>query len=336
MQVASKAIEWLHTFQAKRKDGTPFFLAAGFRRPHLPFLCPKKFYDLYPPEEIRLPDNPYAPVGMPEIAWADSAELRQYRDMRNGKWYGAINDTLPDKVTLALRRAYYACTSYTDSLVGEIIAALTLLGFWNNTIVAFWGDHGWQLGEHAEWSKSSNFELATHAPMMVRVPGLTDNGVVTERLTEFVDLFPTLVEAAGLPAIPLCPENSGNVSVCTEGVSFLPLMKKPSLPWKQAVFSQYPRMYIGGGVIMGYSMRTERYRYAEWMAYDGPRFKPLWGDVLMSSVELYDQEAETKENYNLAFHANYSGIRKRLSSQLRQGWRKALPPFIYPRVDTLH
>ncbi len=330
--MTSKAIEWLRAFQARRSEGTPFFLAVGFRRPHLPFLCPKKFFDLYPPEEVRLPDNPYAPVGMPEIAWADNAEMRQYRDMQNGVWYGAINDTLPDEVTLALRRAYYACTSYTDSLVGEVIAALADLGFWNDTIVSFWGDHGWQLGEHAEWSKCSTFELATHAPMMVRVPGLTDNGVVTERLTEFVDLFPTLVEAAGLPPIPMCPEDSGNVSVCTEGVSFLPLMKNPSLLWKSAVFSQYPRMYIDGEVIMGYSMRTERYRYAEWMSYDTPRFKPLWDQIVMSSVELYDHGVETKENYNLAFRPAYSGVRKQLASQLRAGWRKSIPQRRFPKL----
>lgn len=321
MQVAARAVRTLKALATEEK---PFFLAAGFRRPHLPFLCPKKFYDLYPEEDIRLPNNGFTPDLMPEIAWSYNAELRQYSDLIDHRWYGGINDTLPDHTTLALRRAYYACTSYTDSLVGEVLTALSDLGLDDNTIVAFWGDHGWNLGENAVWSKCTNFELATHAPMMVRVPGLTDGGVVTERLTEFVDLFPTLAEAAGLEPVPLCPKRSDDVKTCTEGVSMVPLMKNPKRRWKTAAFSQYPRLYISGDVIMGYTMRTPRYRYTEWVSYDGPRFKEI-GGLLMDSVELYDHQRDPEENHNFAFDSEYKQIRKSLHKQLADGWRAALP-----------
>ncbi|KAK2146747.1 hypothetical protein LSH36_584g01041 [Paralvinella palmiformis] len=321
MQVAARAV---NTLKALAKSEKPFFLAAGFRRPHLPFLCPKKFYDLYPKKAIRLPNNGFTPNLMPEVAWSYNAEMRQYSDLVDHRWYGEINVTLPDEKTLALRRAYYACTSYTDSLVGQVVDTLAELGLENNTVVAFWGDHGWNLGENAAWSKCTNFELATHAPMIIRVPGLTDSGVVTEGLTEFVDLFPTLAEAAGLEPVPLCPKNSESVQTCTEGISLLPLMSNPKRKWKSAAFSQYPRLCISGDVVMGYTMRTDRYRYTEWMLYDDARFKNL-GVIHMNSVELYDHEKDPEENHNFAFDPEYKEIRQALHKQLEGGWRHALP-----------
>ena len=181
-----------------------------------------------------------------------------------------------------------------------------------------------QIGEHGEWCKHTNFEMATHAPMMVHVPGLTDKGLATERLTEFVDLFPSLAEAAGLPTVPLCPQDSRSVATCTEGKSFVPLMKDPSREWKSGAFSQYPRMLIDGDMIMGYTLRTDKYRYTEWQEYD---------DVLYASigtgnkgVELYDHGSDPDENVNVASMRQYADVRKQLQKQLRQGWRKALPP----------
>ena len=206
MQIAEKAIETLEEVAPAALAGKQqFFVAVGFHRPHLPYLCPENFFDLYPEGEIKLPANPYAPVGMPEMAWGDFSDLRHYRDIAELGSHGAINSTFPDKTVLELRRAYYSCVSYTDSLVGKVIAKLDSLGLRNSTVISFWGDHGYQLGEHAEWCKHTNFELSTHAPMMVHVPGATDHGVITERMTEFVDLFPTLAEAAGLPTIPHVP-----------------------------------------------------------------------------------------------------------------------------------
>ncbi len=172
---------------------------------------------------IHLPNNPHAPKHMPPVAWANYGELRsRYHDIMVLNATGDINSTLPSNVVLDLRRAYYSTISYVDSLVGLVVSELSNLGLENNTVVSFIGDHGWQLGEHGEWCKHTNFELATHAPMMIRVPGKTDNGIVTEKLVEFVDLFPTLVEAADFSPIPLCPEDSTNIELCREGMSLMP------------------------------------------------------------------------------------------------------------------
>ena len=204
-QTASHAISTLTNLAPRAKTGEkPFFVAVGFHKPHLPWVFPKSFLDFYPQEDIRLPPNPFAPVNFPDIAWSNFDELRTYKDIRFNYGHGQENLTLPDAKVRELRRAYYSALSYTDYLVGKVVSTLDKLGLTDSTIISFWGDHGWQLGEHAEWCKHTNFEIATHAPMMVHAPGRTDSGVVTERLTEFVDLFPTLAEAAGLPEVPLC------------------------------------------------------------------------------------------------------------------------------------
>ena len=261
---------------------------------------------------------------MPEIAWSDYDEMRRYLDIQEKYGYGAINTTLPDAVVKDLRRAYYASVSYTDSLVGEVIQALEDAGLANNTIISFWGDHGWQIGEHGEWCKHTNFEIATHAPMMIHVPGLTDAGIITEKMVEFVDLFPTLAEAAGLPPIPLCPENSSDVQTCTEGTSFIPLIQDPDRPWKEAVFSQYPRLDTAADTYMGYTMRTDKYRYTEWVLYNRATFKPTWLQF-RAGPELYDHQNDPEENINVARHPAYKNIAETLSKMLRQGWRAFIP-----------
>ena len=331
---ADHAVETLKRLApAARSAEQPFFVAVGFHRPHLPFFFPASFLKYYPEAEIRLPDNAYAPVDLPEIAWANFDELRSYVDIKNKYGYGAINTTLPPFKVRQLRRAYYAAISYVDSLVGRVVSTLDQLGLANDTIVSFWGDHGWQLGEHGEWCKHTDFELATHAPMMVHVPGVTDGdggGAVTDRLTEFVDLFPTLAEAAGLPPVPLCPENSTLVRTCSEGVSLVRLMRDPARRWKTAAFSQYPRMDVGSNVYMGYSMRTDRYRYTEWMAYeDLPTPRRLPDKVYpRGHVELYDHAIDPEENVNRGNDPAYGAIVKRLHTALLEGWRAALPPNI--------
>ena len=307
------------------QNGKPFFMAHGFMRPHLHFVAPARFFDFYPTESIRLPPNMYAPVNMPPIAWARYEEMWNYKDIGLKYGYAEINSTYPDQIVKNLRRAYYASITYADSLLGDILDVLDEVGVADNTIISFWGDHGWQLGEHAEWCKHTNFEIATHATMMVRVPGLTDGGVVTERLTGFVDLFPTLVEAAGLPKISICSEDSLNITTCTEGISLVPLMKDPSRPWKSAAFSQYPRMDEAGDPIMGYTMKTDRYHYTEWVDYNDFTYKPIWSMIYKNSVELYDHQIDPEENHNRAHKSSYSEVVKQLSKQLHAGWRDAPP-----------
>lgn len=323
-QIAQQAITTLKYFgEGGKYEGRSFFVAVGFHRPHLPFVFPYSFLNYYPLDSVRLPDNQYAPVDMPEVAWSNYKELRRYGDQSKLNASGSINTTLPDDDVRHLRRAYYSALSWTDSLIGTVLQELTALGFENDTIVSLWGDHGWQLGEHGEWCKHTNFELATHAPMMIHIPGMTDQGIVTEQLTEFVDLFPTLVEAAELGTMPLCPEVSKDVKLCREGESLMPLVKDPEGAWKSAAFSQYPRQ-MNGTNIMGYTIRTDKYRYTEWpkFAYE-PDYRPDWN--VSFGVELYDHTVDPEENKNRAYDRSYQLIRETLSKQLHAGWREARP-----------
>lgn len=324
-QIADHAIKTLRKAAAKAKSGKQkFFIAVGFHKPHLPFVFPEEFLSYYPEDEIKLPDNPYAPVDMPDVAWYSCKGLLGHEDIKKLNVTIKINDSLPADLTRTLRRAYYSALSFTDSLVGKVLAELDRLGLSNDTIVSFWGDHGWQLGEHGEWCKQTNFELATHAPMMIHIPGLTDKGIVSEDLTEYVDLFPTLVEAAGLPALELCPENSSNVTLCREGNSLMPLIKsKTTVRWKSRVFSQYPRQQDQTD-IMGYTMRTDKYRYTEWVKFhQAPDYKPDWDQKF--GIELYDHTNDPEENVNQVHNPAYESLVKEASEYLHDGWRAALP-----------
>jgi len=252
-QTTVHAIDMLKKLAPKARTGEkPFFMAVGYYKPHLPFIFPEEFLSLYPPEAIRLPPNRYAPENMPDIAWTIYRELRNFRDIARLGVTGEINTTVPDHKTLELRRAYYSCVSYIDHLVGQLLSALDQLGLADSTIVSFVGDHGWHLGKNGEWSKHTNFEQAVHSPMIIRIPGLTDGGIVSDHIVEFVDLYPTLVEAASLGSVPLCPENSSHVPVCTEGASLLPLISGKTTN-KSYAFSQWPRKGM-----MGYTIRTDR------------------------------------------------------------------------------
>lgn len=288
-QTADKAIETLR--QLKNK---PFFLAVGFIKPHLPFVAPKKYFDLYPEDRIQLPSNPLPPKDVPKVALTDFAELRGYSDIPD------VGEITGQKAR-DLIRGYYAAMSYTDAQIGRVIDELDRLGLRENTIIVLWGDHGWQLGEHGLWCKHTNFELATRSPLLVSVPGGKNAGKKTDALVEFVDVYPTLCQLCGLEA----PKK-------LEGTSFVPVIKDPSRAWKQAAFSQYPRP----GGIMGYSMRTDRYRYTEWRQKQGDALK---------GVELYDHLHDPGENVNLATHAENAELTASLSRMLHQGWRHSQP-----------
>lgn len=327
-QLASRAVETLRRFAENGSDAhSKFFLAVGFQKPHLPFVFPKSVQRFYPEEDIRLPTNPYVPGNFPDIAWYDNGELRQqYADIRTLNVSGDINSTLPDQVVKDLRRAYYCAVTWTDIQVGRVLAALDDLGLADDTLVSFFGDHGYHLGEHAEWGKVSNFELATHAPLMVRVPGLTDEGISTRELAEFVDLFPTLVEAAGFDPLPLCPEDSVGTILCREGLSLMPLIQDPDTPLRKAAFSQYPR----GKNVMGYTVRTKHYRYTEWVRFSYESYRPDWTQV--SGVELYDHQKDRAENFNRADDEDYSTVRTQLSDILHNGWRDSLHGALEPEL----
>ena len=161
-QVTTYAINQLRDLAPRARTGEkPFFMALGFYKPHLPFVFPAEFLGAYPPANIHLPPNPYAPENMPTIAWSQYGELRSYDDIARLGVTGEVNTTLPHDVTLQLRRAYYSSVSYIDYLVGTILAELNRLGLDHSTIVSFVGDHGWSLGENGQWTKHTNFEQVT-------------------------------------------------------------------------------------------------------------------------------------------------------------------------------
>ena len=322
-QIADHAISVLQDLTAgKNSDRQPFFLAVGFHRPHLPFVFPASILKHYPENNIQLPDNSYAPINLPEVAWSSYPELRNFHDLQPLRLTGNYNTTLPDKKVLELRRAYYCSVTWMDSQVGRVLDTLERVDLTNNTIISFLGDHGWQLGEHGEWCKHTNFEITTHAPLMISIPGMTDSGLVTSELTEFVDLFPTLVEATGLPTLPVCPEDSRNVTACHEGLSLIPLIKNPEEPWKSAAFSQFRRIW-NGHETMGYTMKTmDGFRYTEWVKFNV--FEPEWNTLY--GVEWYDHSVDIEENYNVADEILYAHLKKSLNNRLRAGWRHALPP----------
>jgi len=287
-KVAEAAIEVMN-----RVKDRPFFLAVGFRKPHLPFDAPKRYYDWYDIEKMRLARNPYPPKDVFPPAMSSWGELRSYKGMPK-------EGPVSDQVARELIRGYYAATSYTDAQIGRVVGELEKLGLRDRTLIILWGDHGWQLGEHGMWCKHTNFETSTRSMLMISVPGQKTRGQKTDALVEFVDIYPTLCELAGLPLTP-----------GLEGTSFVPLIKDPKRPWKTAAFSQYPR-----GNLMGYAMRTDRYRYVEWVDRAGGK---------VEGRELYDHRNDPDENVNLADQPAQANTVKELSEMLRAGWKAAQP-----------
>ena len=311
----------------------PFFLAYGVHKPHLPFIFPEGYLDYYPEESINEPDNPYAPINMPNMAWSPFGELQSYYDTSKEALHipnlGNINVTYPHKKVKEMRRAYYSALSYADHSLGQLLNELKNLGLEDNTIIVFWSDHGWQLGEHAEWCKHTNFDIATHVPLMISIPGLTNEGLRSNQLVELVDIFPTLVEATGFDPPEICPTDSSKIQLCTEGSSLIPLIHNPNLPdWKKAVFWQYPRGGVENHVprCMGYSIRTHRYHYTEWVnikVTELPKYEPEWKKEC-DHYELYDLENDSQENSNLYENEYYIYVKNDLSKRLRAGWRNEI------------
>jgi iduronate 2-sulfatase len=180
------------------------------------------------------------------------------------------------------------------------------------------GDHGWHLGENGIWGKYTNFEQATHTPLMLKIPGRTEHGIISDSIVEFIDIFQTIVEAAGLDSVPQCPVNSGHVDVCTEGTSLLPLIDNPKGKVKDVAISQ---IFSHDGPRMGYSLRSDKYRYTEWIPMMKEKkekqtnFHLLFDDV--TEFELYDTDADPEENVNIAGNPQYGPITRRYSKLIK-------------------
>jgi arylsulfatase A-like enzyme len=287
---ADMAIETLRRI----KDG-PFFLAVGFLKPHLPFNAPKKHWDLYRRDLIRLAPNPSAPRGAPSFALTNFGELRNYDDMPQA---GPVRD----EDARRLIHGYLACVSYTDAQIGRILDELDRLQLAEKTVVVIWGDHGWKLGDHGSWCKHTNFELDARVPLIFAAPGVRGAGRSTNALAEFVDIYPTLCDLAGLPR----PEH-------LQGTSLVPVLDDVESKVKSAAFSQYPRNH-NRRRLMGYSMRTDHWRYTEWI--DRKTREPV-------ARELYDHRTDRGERENVAPAEHNEVLVGRLSAQLAKGagWR---------------
>ncbi len=257
------------------RDST-FFLAVGFVKPHLPFVAPRAYWEMYDAASVKIPDR--TPVkDMSPLASANSGELRMYHSIPQA---GDMDDLLSRN----LIHGYYASVSMIDAQIGKLLKALKENGLSEKTIVVLWGDHGFKLGEYGEWCKQGNLEQDTRVPLLISAPGIK-KGVKTMSLAELVDVYPTLCDLAGIAK----PSH-------LEGVSLLPVLKNPGKAVKKVAISQYPRgkslEYDRKTEIMGYSIRTDRYRYTRWQKYENP-------DEVVD-VELYDHRDTQMAGRNLA------------------------------------
>lgn len=288
-----------------KQAGKPFFLAVGFRKPHLPFCAPKKYWDLYDRASIPPPETTEHPQDAPELAVRTWHEIEGYRDIPK-------EGPIPREKVMQLRHGYYACVSYVDDLIGRLLKEVDRLDLTERTVVVLWGDHGFHLGEQGLWTKSNNYEWSTRAPLILAVPGQPNAGRHTSALVEFVDVYPTLAEVCGLPV----PEG-------LEGLSMAFLLDDPDRPWKTAAFSQFPRerdthryRHRDHGDFMGYTIRTDRHRYVEWVEWDTKK---------VVARELYDHRSDREEMVNVASRPAYADIVSNLSQLLNAGWKAALP-----------
>jgi len=276
----------LELLEESASSGKPFFLAVGFNRPHLPFNAPTPFWDLYKREDFSIAPFRAKATGSPSLAYHNSEELR------NGYTGIPENGELPESLQLELIHGYYAATSYIDHLVGLLLDKLGALGLAENTIVVLWGDHGWHLGDHQLWCKHSNFEQATRAPLIIHYPGQDKQGEFCHAPVEFTDIAPTLCDLAGL-----------SIPGYFEGESLTGLIQDPSANVREASLSQYPR-----NGKMGYSLRTERFRYTRWISSEGST----------SARELYDYQQDPLETSNVVFDPAHDSMVQWLDSLMTE------------------
>jgi len=321
------------------KDDKPFFLGLGFHKPHLNWVAPKRYWDLYDPEKIPLATQVNGPENGAEMGLHASFELRvRYGIPKTG--------SIEPELATTLKHAYLACVSYVDAQIGRMIAALEEAGIRENTIIVVWSDHGWHLGDMGIWGKATNYEIATRVPMMIWTPDMPDEnrGKKTDALVELVDIYPTLCDLAGV-------SQPGHL----EGQSFVPLLHNPKQNWKTAAFSQFPtpalrewaanplssgmrETYFGPLIkevedriidqqkekwdrdlfenhLMGYAMKTDQYRFVVWKDRRHPDDKPIF-------VELYDHNTDPTETLNIA--EKKPTLVTKLLAQFDAGWQGSL------------
>ena len=281
-----------HILKEMAGDGKQFFMSMGFSRPHTPLKCPRKYLDMYDFDDIPAPPAPPKnDRNVPDVA------------KRFGRNYDIFNSHYKHPVTTQAARkaihAYYGCASFVDDQIGMILRTLEKQGLADNTIVIIFSDHGFQLGEHNLWSKYTLMEQTTQVPMMVRVPGVSVKGAVCNEIIELVDLVPTLCDLLNMPKPPKL-----------ESTSFTPLLSQPNRSWKKAAFTVGS---LAGHV--GRSVRTKRWRYAEWTS----------NKTGQKVYELYDLQNDPWEQNNLAQNDQAANTVAKMKNTLAAGWKGALP-----------
>ncbi len=327
------------TLKDLRKSDKPWFLGLGFKKPHLDWIAPKKYWDLYDENKIPIATQTNPPKNGASMGLSESMEVRVGADIPK-------TDPFSPELQRRLRHGYYACISYIDAQLGLMIQALKDSGEYDNTIIVLWSDHGFNLGEMGYWGKATNYEIATRVPFIVVAPGVSDKvkGSKSDALVELVDIYPTLCDLAGLTR----PST-------LEGHSLVPLLKKPDLKWQTAAFSLFPtpalrewaaspftppfrtaffapliqkiesriKAQMGDkwnretfeNFVMGYAMRTDRYRMVVWKDRRRPNDKPLF-------IELYDHQLDPDETVNIA--AQNPGTVDQLMVTFNGGWQASL------------
>lgn len=332
----------IETMKEMAQNDKPFFLGLGFLKPHLEWIAPKKYWDMYEDVDLQLTDQHEGPVNGAAMGLHASFELRARADIPN---YGDIKEEQAKN----LKRAYLATVSYVDAQIGKMLKALEEEGLRDNTIIMLWSDHGWHLGDMGIWGKATNYEIATRVPLIVSTPNMPDavRGSKTNALVELVDMYPTLCELAG----ESIPES-------VEGQSFKPLLMNPNMEWKTAAFTQFPspalREWAANPLskgmretsfgpllkevedrikkqqgdkwnrdlfenrLMGYSMRTSQYRFTVWKDYTDTKAKPIF-------FELYNHQSDPKETVNIA--NDNPNLVAQLLVQFNKGWMGNMAEF---------
>ena len=331
--VADQALKYFKRV-SELNDDQPWFIGLGLKRPHLGFFAPTKYFNMYNPNDIKIAEH-REPINSPPWASDNNGEMSSMQDVTGNhtyiykyEWNNTIYNVteISDDYHAILRRGYYASVTFMDSQFGKIMQGLYQYNLWNNTIIVFTGDHGWQLGEQGNWCKLTNYELSARVPLIIRIPdGTSDKAIneggYTNYNVEQLDMFPTIIDASQLGF-------NQEILNQLQGKSLLDVIKgnKPDFP--NVAYTQQNRV-VNGDIYMGLSMRTDIWRYTEWHPFVGGNnmSEPIIYWDIDKGIELYNHSSSINENdgnsfeyYNLAYQSNMTNIVNQLSQQLRNTW----------------
>lgn len=302
-QIYLDALDYLNEFAAT--PNKPFFLAVGFKKPHIPFIAPKKYWDLYERESLELAPFQKPAVGSPDyVYYKPEPNPDSYVDIPDTWDYNDVNDILDEDSQRKLIHGYFACVSYVDDLVGKLTSRLEELGLAENTIIVLWGDHGYHLGDHNQWGKHTNFENAVHMPLIISAPNGSSGR--SNQPVELIDLYPTIVDLAGF-----------EVPLSLQGDVLSPIIDNKDIN-KTCAVSEYR-----SDGHAGYSFRTEKYRFSIWCNDSDNRPDLIeWSDDIIFDVELYDYVNDPLETVNVYTNASYQNVVDSMMSIAENWWNE--------------